>query len=112
MATRTTSDGTRTTERLTNEGTPGYYSGNPLIKQRDLTPEEAQSLAAEDAAIAQIANESTLRTRADAALADLDQIINSTGTLSTANLSVGLRTVARVLKAMLRLYLRRLDATD
>lgn len=69
MATRNVSNGATVVERWTNEGaTPGYYTGTPLVKQRDLTTQEAADLAAMDAANTTSTNATTLQSRAQAAL--------------------------------------------
>lgn len=68
MASREVSNGTRTTERWTNEGTAGYYSGSPLARQRALTAAEAADLAAVDSVLISTANAQTLRDKAVQAL--------------------------------------------
>lgn len=65
--------------------------------ERDITVEE---------------NESTLRTRAESALADLRILAGTSGTLTTAQLSNAVRLLARVALAVARLHLRRFDSAD
>lgn len=57
-------------------------------------------------------NEAAVASRADAALADLRSIANSTGTMSTAQLSNAVRILAKVALALARIALRRFDGTD
>lgn len=57
-------------------------------------------------------NEETLTDRAATAMADLRTLTNTTGTLTNAQVANGLRLVARVALALIRLQLRQLDATD
>ncbi len=57
-------------------------------------------------------HEQTLNARADTMLADLRALVNSTGNLSSAQLSTAVRLLARVLLTLARLYWRRLDGTD
>lgn len=57
-------------------------------------------------------NETTMRTQADAALADLRLVASSSGTLTGAQLSNAVRVIARVVIALVRLQLRRLDGVD
>ena len=54
----------------------------------------------------------TLRTRADAALVDLRTIRDSSGNLSSAQLSNAVRLMARVLIVLIRLALSRYDGVD
>ena len=56
-----------------------------------------------------VLNAATLRTRADEALADLRTIATSSGTLTAAQLSNAVRLCARVLIALVRLHLSKLD---
>lgn len=58
------------------------------------------------------ANERTLDQRAEAAMAGLRTLTNGTGTLTAVQLTAGLRLCARALLVLVRLQLRRLDATD
>ena len=57
-------------------------------------------------------NESTVHTRAEAALDDLRTLASGSGTMTTAQLSVAVRLLARVAVVLLRISLRRFDATD
>lgn len=54
----------------------------------------------------------TLRTRADSALTDLRTIRDSSGNLSSAQLSNAVRLLARVLIVLVRLALSRYDGVD
>lgn len=65
-----------------------------------------------DDLVATQSNEAVLRDRADQAIDQLRTLATSTGTLTGAQLSTGLRLAARVLLVLIRLHLRRLDATD
>jgi hypothetical protein len=56
--------------------------------------------------------EETIRDNAQAVLQDLRQIRDSTGTLSSANLSAAVRVLARAVIAIIRLQLRQLDNTN
>ncbi len=57
-------------------------------------------------------HEQTLNARADTALVDLRALVNTTGNLSSAQLSGAVRLLARVLLTLARLQWRRLDGTD
>ncbi len=57
-------------------------------------------------------HEQTLNARADTALTDLRALVNTTGNLSSAQLSTAVRVLARVLLTLARLHWRRLDGTD
>lgn len=56
-------------------------------------------------------NEDTIEARADQALSDLRTVRDSTGELSNAQLSDAVRLFARVLIAIVRLAIRKLDST-
>ncbi len=56
--------------------------------------------------------EQTLNARADTVLVDLRALANTTGSLSSAQLSGAVRLLARVLLTLARLYWRRLDGID
>jgi hypothetical protein len=58
------------------------------------------------------ANLTALTDRADAALADLRLIVNSTGTLTGLQLSNAVRVLARADVGLIRLLLLRLDGID
>ncbi len=60
----------------------------------------------------ELLHEQELHVRADGALTDLRVLAQSTGTLSSAQLSAAVRTVARLLLTLTRLQLRRFDGTD
>ncbi len=60
----------------------------------------------------ELIHEQTLNARADTALTDLRALANSTGNLSSAQLSTAVRLLAKVLLTLCRLYWRRLDGTD
>ncbi len=60
----------------------------------------------------EVIHEQTLNARADTALTDLRVLANTTGSLSSAQLSAAVRTIARVLLTLARLHWRRLDGTD
>lgn len=62
--------------------------------------------------ITEESNDSTLRQRADQALAGLRTLSNTTGTLTAAQLSDAVRLLARAVNALIRLALRKLDAAD
>ncbi len=64
------------------------------------------------AVAAELVNETALRAEAEAAVTQLRQITAISGNFSTAQTSNAARTIARALIVLLRLYLRRLDATD
>lgn len=99
-----------------HDGATGLYTAwdadGVQTEQRPLTAEETKLLADADAEVVRGGNERDMRTRADAALADLRTIRDSTGTLTGLQLSNAVRMLARVLLVLARLYLRRLDATD
>ncbi len=76
----------------------------------DLTPE--QVTAVQRRLRTSNANEETMWQRADAALADLRLIRDSTGTLTGAQLSSAVRVLARVCIGLVRLRLRQLEGTD
>lgn len=111
MATRETSNGTRTIERWTNEGTAGYYSGNPLVKTRDLTAAEVAELAAQDTARTQGATATTIedylvtrRARLTAIRTQAQTVAGRTasaaGTLATAQLSTAVRALEVDMKTL------------
>jgi hypothetical protein len=58
------------------------------------------------------ANDLTMRAEVDQALDGLRQIANSSGTLTAAQLSNGVRLLARVLIRVIRFQLNKLDAVD
>ncbi len=60
----------------------------------------------------EVVHEQTLNTRADGLMSDLRALANTTGNLSSAQLSGAVRLLARVLLTLTRLYWRRLDGTD
>ncbi len=60
----------------------------------------------------EVVHEQTLHARADTAIVDLRALANTTGNLSSAQLSGAVRLLARVLLTLARLYWRRLDGTD
>jgi hypothetical protein len=111
MATREVSDGTRTIERWTNEGTAGYYSGNPLSKQRDLTAQEAADLAAMDTANTQAVNGDTLRTQALSAL-DTNRTYIARQSPTAAQQTAQIKAMAQQLNGVIRLLLGQLDGTN
>lgn len=111
MATRDVSDGTRTVERWTNVGTAGYYAGNPLTKQRNLTATESAELAAIDTALTGATNATTIndylvarRTRLATIRTEAAAVIAraniATGTLSSAVLSTSVRDLQADLKKL------------
>jgi hypothetical protein len=57
-------------------------------------------------------NANALAGRVDQAVTDLRTIANGTGTLTTAQLSTAVRTIAKVLLVAVRIQFNRLDATD
>ncbi len=57
-------------------------------------------------------HEQTLNARADGMLLDLRALANTTGNLSSAQLSGAVRLLARVFLTLARLHWRRLDGTD
>lgn len=111
MASREVSDGTRTIERWTNEGTPGYYTGNPLTKQRDLTAAEAQALAEMDTAIAAGTNERTMRDRILAAQ-DANRAFLAITSPTNAQVANQVKALTRQLIGHNRLLLGDLTGTD
>ncbi len=60
----------------------------------------------------EVVHEQTLNARADGLMGDLRALANTTGNLSSAQLSGAVRLLARVLLTLARLYWRRLDGTD
>ncbi len=60
----------------------------------------------------EVIHEQTLNSRADSVLVDLRALVNTTGSLSSAQLSGAVRLLARVLLTIARLHWRRLDGTD
>lgn len=110
MASREVSDGTRTIERWTNEGTPGYYAGDPLTRQRALTADEAADLAAMDAANTAATNRGTLTDKATAAIA---ANVTYLGIASPTNAQVAaqVKALTREATAVIRLLLDRTDDT-
>ncbi len=60
----------------------------------------------------EVIHEQTLNSRADGLLADLRALANTTGNLSSAQLSGAVRLLARALLTLARLYWRRLDGVD
>lgn len=111
MAAREVSNGSRTVERWTNEGTPGYYGGNPLAKQRDLTPAEAADLAAMDAANAAATNAADLRTKMLAAI-DAMVTFSAIANPTSAQQAAQVQRLTRAMTALLRVTLNALDSTD
>jgi hypothetical protein len=110
MATRDVSDGTRTFERWTNEGTtPGYYSGDPLTKQRDLTAAEAADLAAVDSGTARLTNKAGLEDRAAQALAGNQTFLNLASPTNAQTLAQ-VKALTKQVNALIRL--RRDDLLD
>lgn len=57
-------------------------------------------------------NEVTLTGRLADALPELRTLANTTGTLTAAQLSTGVRLAARMLLAVIRLHLQRLESSD
>ncbi len=57
-------------------------------------------------------NEGTLGQRASDALPELRALASTTGTLTNTQVANGLRLLARVAIAVVRLHLRRLEAVD
>jgi hypothetical protein len=112
MATRDVSDGTRTTERWTNEGTPGYYTGNPLTKQRDLTAAEAAELAATDAANALLTNRASIEDKALAALAVNDTYLTGASNATQVQVRTQVERLTRECSGLIRLLLQQLDSTE
>ncbi len=60
----------------------------------------------------ELIHEQTLNARADGLITDLRAVANTTGNLSSAQLSGAVRLLARALMTLARLYWRRLDGTD
>ncbi len=60
----------------------------------------------------ELINEQTLNARADGMLLDLRALANTTGNLSSAQVSGAVRLLARGLLTLARLHWRRLDGTD
>ncbi len=60
----------------------------------------------------ELIHEQTLNARADGLMVDLRALANTTGNLSSAQLSGAVRLLARVLLTLARLYWRRLDGVD
>ncbi len=60
----------------------------------------------------EVIHEQTLNARADTVLVDLRALVNTTGNLSSAQLSTAVRVLARALLTLTRLHWRRLDGTD
>ncbi len=60
----------------------------------------------------ELVHEQTLNARADALMLDLRALVNTTGNLSSAQLSAAVRLLARALLTLARLHWRRLDGTD
>jgi hypothetical protein len=83
--------------------------GDVLVFDGDLTTEEQDQ--ARFRALSSD-TEQTIRSRADQALADLRTIRDSTGTLTTAQLSSAVRVLARVGIGLIRLALRRFSNPD
>src|SRR5690242_1024063 len=110
MATREVSNGTRTVERWTNEGTAGYYTGNPLTKQRDLTTQEAADLAAMDTGNTQTANRVSLESKAASAVASNITYINLASP-TTAQTTAQVKALSRQVNALIKLVLNQLDDT-
>lgn len=112
MATHETYKNGAVVERWTNEGVlPGYYSGNPLIKQRDLTAEEAQRLADADAANAAANNGRTIREQAQAALDNNRTFLALTNPTNAQN-AAQVKALTRQVNGIIRLVLGKLDGTD
>ncbi len=59
-----------------------------------------------------VIHEQTLNSRADGLLVDLRALANTTGNLSSAQLSGAVRLLARAFLTLSRLYWRRLDGVD
>ena len=111
MATREVSNGTRTIERWTNEGAPGYYGGNPLTKQRDLTAAEASELAAMDTANAQGTNRTTIEQQAANALAG-NRTFLALASPTNAQNAAQVKALTQQNNRIIRLLLNQLDGTD
>lgn len=109
MAAREVSDGTRTVERWTNEGTAGYYTGNPLARQRALTTAEAADLAAMDAGNTQASNRSTLTDRATTALTTNVAFLGLASPTNAQTLAQ-VQTLTKECSALIRLLLNQLDS--
>ncbi len=60
----------------------------------------------------EVIHEQTLNSRADTVLVDLRALVNTSGTLTGAQLSSAVRLLARVMLTIARLHWRRLDGTD
>ncbi len=60
----------------------------------------------------ELIHEQMLNARVDSVLPDLRVLVNTTGTLTNTQVANGLRLVARVLIAIIRLHLRRFDGVD
>lgn len=95
------------TAATTSTRTVELVAGKPTYVWT-VRPKTADELAAD---LAQT-NNTTIRTQAEAALIGLRTTATSTGTLTGAQLSNAVRLMAKVLIALVRLQLSKLDSTD
>lgn len=88
-----------------------HPNGSDVILEfdADLTTEQ-QGAVMERASMP--TTERTIRAQAEQALANLRTVRDSTGTLTNDQLSQAVRLLARIVIALVRLVLRRLDSTD
>ena len=91
------------TTPITTYGPGGY---DPDAPDGNVVGEDVVPVAPE------VETEQTMRERGDQALSDLRQVRDSSGTLTGAQLSQAVRVMARVLIALVRLVLRKLDDTE
>ncbi len=99
-------DGTTVVNVIDWDGDLATYDPSPLIAVPYNAAVHALAVSVESV------NETVLRAEAEVAITQLRQITSISGNFSTAQTSNAARTIARALIVLLRLYLRRLDATD